>query len=154
MKVILKLKTNPSIPQAKGQIVQPKHLRQLKMKLQTLNILHSISCFLFYAWSDKKSQSKPVVLRRSQKFYTASRAPSPPWPLRLDIDLSGFSGGRKFLPERYSGPEKARVLPVFIFPSYFLEAWWCETVPLIPSFTLSSVSVLSWSVLWWIQSLS
>lgn len=55
------------------------------MKLQTLNILHSISCFLFLRliWrkKEKKGQSKPVVLRRSQKFYTASRSPSPPWPL-------------------------------------------------------------------------
>lgn len=112
-------------------------LRQLEMKLQTLNILHSISCLLFYAWSGEKRQSKPVVLRRSQKFYTASRSPSSPWPLRLDIDQSRFSGGRNLLPKHYSGPEK---LEGFLFLFFFLRSLmvWKKS---IHSLNTSSVSV-------------
>lgn len=129
----IKVKNKSIYPPSQKANSSTGTLKQLEMKLQTLNILHSISCFHFYAWSGETGQSKPVVLRRSQKFYTASRSPSPPWPLRLDIDLSKFSEGRNFLPKRYKWSRKTKGLPVsFLLPS-FLQVWWCERETFIPS---------------------
>lgn len=96
------------------------------MKLQTGNILHSISCFLFLA---KKGQSKPVVLIRSTLHRDLHL---PLGPFAWTLIWADFQEAKTFC-QSTTVVLKSQRASCF-FSSSFLEVSRCERATLIHSF--------------------
>lgn len=96
------------------------------MKLQTGNILHSISCFLFLA---KKGQSKPVVLIRSTLHRDLHL---PLGPFAWTLIWADFQEAKTFS-QSTTVVLKSQRASCF-FSSSFLEVSRCERATLIHSF--------------------
>lgn len=93
-------------------------LRQLEMKLQTVNILHSISCFLFYAWSGEKMAKVNLWCLDVPKSSTLHQdLHLPLGPFAWTLIWADFQEAGTFCQSTTSGPEKPEG---FLFLFFFL----------------------------------